>query len=104
MAFSTKDARRQKMSAELRDWCAAGAPEDRRTLVLNLSPRADVDQLAARLRDLGAKIVSAGPAVTIANISCRAAHQASKLPGVVRIDLPTRMSPKGIHPVESSDR
>ena len=47
MVFSTRDARRQTMSAELRDWCATGAPEDRRTLVLKLSPQADVDQLVA---------------------------------------------------------
>ena len=95
MAFSTKGARRQTMSSELRDWVETGAAEDRRTLLLKLSPQADLDQLLVRLRDLGAEIVSSGPAATAANISCGALRQASELPGIVSIDVPARLSPKG---------
>jgi len=94
MAFSTRDARRQRMSAELRDWCRTGAPDERRTLVLKLAPGADLSQLATRLGDLGATLVSTGPAVTIAEVSCNAAGEAAELPGVVSADLPARLAPK----------
>jgi hypothetical protein len=93
MAFSTRNARRQTMSAELRDWCATGSPEEQRTLVLKLSPNADVERLTAELRGLGAEIVSAGPAATVASISCGAAKRASELPGVIQVDAPRRLRP-----------
>lgn len=94
MAFSTRQAKRRSMSAELRDWCATAKPEDSRTLVLKLSARADVEQLSTLLRDLGAEVVSAGPAVTVANIACQAVERASKLPGVVEIEMPGVLFPR----------
>jgi len=94
MAFSTKNAKLQKLSAELRHWCATGAPDESRILVLKLSHNADVDLVTAQLAELGAEIVSAGPAVTVASISCESLIKASKLSGVIRIDVPARFAPK----------
>lgn len=94
MALNTKDAKRQPMSADVRDWCATGAPAETRTLVLRLAPSADVSLLSVELRNLGAEIVSAGPAATVASLTCRSVPQASRLPGVLRIESPSRLSPK----------
>lgn len=94
MAFSTRNAKRQTLSAELRDWCVTGAPDESRTLVLKLSHKADVDQVTAQLAALGVEIVSAGPAVTVANIRCGSLVKASELSGVLRIEVPARFAPK----------
>ena len=94
MVFSTRQAKRQSLSAELRDWCKTAAPDEHRTLVLKLSPQADVTQLSTQLRDLGAEVVSAGPAVTVASISSKAVERASKLPGVVEIGMPGVLFPR----------
>ena len=104
MAYSTRQAKRQIMSAELRDWCATAAPDESRTLVLKLSPQADVAQLSTQLRDLGAEVVSAGPAVTVANIACKTVERASKLPGVVEVDTPGMLFPRNIGPAQDPDR
>lgn len=94
MAFNTRDAKRQAMSAEIRDWCATGAPAETRTLILKLAPHTDLAVLTVELRNLGGEIVSTGPAATIASLSCQAVPLASRLPGVLRIESPSRLSPK----------
>ena len=82
------------MSPEVRDWCATGAPAEKRTLLLKLTPTADLSVLTVELRNLGAEIVSAGPAATIASLARGSVSQASRLPGVLRIESPSRLQPK----------
>lgn len=94
MAFSTKSARRDPMSAELQDWCDSGDASERRTVVLTLSPTADPDTLRTRLEELGAEIVSAGPGATIATLPQTALSMIRNAPGIVRIEAPGRLSPK----------
>lgn len=93
MAFSTRDARRQSMSAELRDWCDGAGSEERRTLIFRLATTADVAAVTAGLRDVGAEIVSAGSEAVIANVRQADARRACRVPGVLRIDAPSRMKP-----------
>ncbi len=92
--FSTKDARPERMSAELEDWCDQGAPEERRTLILRLDAMVDPDRITEELADLDIEVVSSGAAVIVGNVACRAARAASELPGVMRLDEPTRLQEK----------
>lgn len=103
MTFSTRQAKRQILSAELRDWSATAAPGESRTMVLKLSPQVDVEALSTQLRDLGAEVVSAGPAVTVANVICNTLDRVSKLPGVVEIDAPQVLFPRNNDPGRDSD-
>ncbi len=92
--FSTRDARPERMSAELADWCDQGTPEERRTLILRLDAMADPDRVSEALADLGVEVVSSGAAAIVGNVSCRTARAAVELPGVVRLDEPTRLQEK----------
>lgn len=94
MAFNTRSARPQTLSTELRDWCAVAAPEDCRTLVVRLLPHAEPEAVAVGLRALGAEIVSSGQGVLVATIAREAVLEASRLPGVVGIEAPSRLHPK----------
>lgn len=93
-SFSTKNAKPKRMSAELEDWCDHGAPEEQRTVILRLDATADPDRVAEDLAQMDVEVVSSGAAVIVSNVARGAARSVSELPGVTRLDAPTRMQEK----------
>lgn len=99
--FSTKDARPERMSTELADWCDQGAPEERRTLILRLDAMADPGRITKELVDLDIEVVSSGAAVIVGNVACRNLRAASELEGVLRLDESTRLQEKAADTLRS---
>lgn len=91
---SADDADQQTLSADVRQWCALGEPQETRTLLLSLLSGVDVLSLKTHLTKLDVDVLSIGPDVIVASVPCAMVTDIAHIDGIARIEMPTMYEPR----------
>ena len=90
MAFTTRMARTDALSAGVRRVCDAGAPDRRVTVTLALRPEVQLSEVLEHLGKVGATVLSEGPGLVVAKMDCKTVRTLGDDPAIAAVALPQR--------------
>jgi hypothetical protein len=82
------------LAAGLERWQDGAADDERRTVVVRLSPSADPHQVAARLREASASVQTIGRASVVCVVTPATLRDIAGEPWVTAIEEPRRLFPR----------
>ncbi|PRY24250.1 hypothetical protein CLV78_103115 [Aliiruegeria haliotis] len=85
----------KKIASSLAGWAAGGDPDQTRTVIFRIAPDADPEVMARTLTDLNVTVTSSGVGVIVGNLPRRSLSRAVEVPGMVRIEDPMKLAPRG---------
>lgn len=88
-------AKTKKLPSSLRNWAQSGVTNETRTLIFRIARDSDPDKVSQQLSELDVSITSTGAAVIVGTVPRGSILRAAEVKGVVRIEEPSRLSPKG---------
>jgi hypothetical protein len=92
--FSTKNARRSGVSADLDRWLRMSDPDDKVTVIYRVPTFADPDAIASALSKVGVSSESIGKHAIVGTVAQKDFTQSLNVKGVLGVEMPSRLSTK----------